>query len=321
MHNKKYYILSGILLLLAGLILTTSDAAAKNIIHFFGTLLNKQLNETFWSIGFAHAGVELILAASLLFLFILFFNKYPLQTLILASCAWILSFVFYVLTDTVNIPFHDDYFFLRFLNNYSTNRDLGEIFSQNNESRLIFMKALCVLLFHLHSFNIKTLAIVANLCLFGSVLLMFKSIHLEMKNKMLLLLALTILIFQFEFYDSSVWAAGALYSSCTIFFAFTAIYFLTSRIRNGFSLSLVFAVLSVMSCGVGFITLAIGLFILVFRKRIKECIIWAVTAILLFLFYFHNYSFAYEHYCFGFSFEISIYRIITCILFSFTFLG
>jgi hypothetical protein len=321
MQRNKLFISAGTLLLILGSILITTDSAALNIICFFSSLLNEPLNENFWNTGIRHAGFELILAAVLTFAFVLFYNTKPVATTAISSAACIFFFLCFVIRDTVNIPFHDDYFFLEFLNNYSAKPDFGVVFNQDNESRLMFMKLLCLALFYLHSFSFKTLVIIANICLLGTCFLLFRSIRLPKLTQLLLSFLLTILVFQFQYYDSIVWASGALYSSCTIFFALTSIYLLNKDKPNYFLPALAASALAVLNCGAGFFSLGIGLFILISGKKTRESILWLLVSVVLAALYFYNYSFAHQHYAFGFAPEISVTKILRCIAFSFTFLG
>lgn len=321
MPHKKILAALSLILAMVGLLITFSEQLTRNIIELTGRLLQQSLDYHFWSIGLSHAGVELILLAAISISFILFYDKKRATVLIAASLACICLFLYYILRDSVNIPFHDDYFFLEFLNNYSSTPRSADIFMQDNESRLIFMKLLSILLYYMHAFNFKTLVIIANLCLVGSAAILYRSIQLKSDQKLLLGLALTVGIFQFQYYDSEVWASGALYSSCTLFFSFLSIGLMHSQRRYAFWASLVTAIVSVSICGAGFLILSIGSIVFVSQKKIKESIVWISASVICVLLYFNNYSSVYGNYSTTIAPDLIAEKIISCFPFSCTFLG
>jgi hypothetical protein len=225
--------------------------------------------------------------------------------------------------DALNIPFNDDFDYLQFLNRYYDTRVFTEIFTQEgNESRLIFMKFFSVLLFHLNGFNFRTFLFFSNACLLGTCILLFRSIKLEGTVRLLLTLVLCVLIFQFEYYDSTIWASGALYSECTIFFVILSIYFMYAGMQTRLVFSLLAAILAVLNCGGGFLAFLIGLGVSVIRKRRMESIAWIVTLAILCLLYFHNHSFPRANYTeTSLTLTAIFHHILRCFAFSCVFLG
>ena len=319
MLNRKLLILFGILILIAGSLLISGGASS--LLLSAESILNRPLNTAFWGIGLGHAGIELLLLGVNIILLDAFYKKNPGKILLLSSSVWILSFLAFAIFNAANIPYHDDYYFLEFLNSYSDKRDLSEIFTQGNESRLILMKGLCVILFHLGAFNFKALIVIPLLCLLGSAFLLFHSAILEKSHKHLLILLLTVLIFQFQYYDATIWASGALYNSCTLFFAIASVYCLTNKMKYGFLFALTASLLGVASCGAGFISLAVGSVILVTAKRKKESIVWILISVAVAALYLNNYSFSHNHYATAGGTESIAHKILSTLLFSVTFLG
>lgn len=319
MLDRKLLPLLSLLTLLSGIFLVTGHTA---VIRFTEGLLNNPLDPGFWSTGLNHAGIELVLIAANLLAFFLYLEKFPDLTLKASALAWTGIFIFYVLKNTVNVPFHDDYFFLEFLVSYTKTGDLSEVFNQCNESRQILMKGLSLILYWLGAFNIKTLVIIPLFCLIGSSLMLFYSSRLEGRNKMLLILLLTIILFQFQYYDAVVWASGALYNSCTLFFALTSLFLLFSRLKYRSLIALVSALLCVASNGVGFILLAVCSGILILQKRRAEIVVWNIVFLTVLALYFTNYSLAKDNYDgIGTDPETIPGKILSCLLFSPVFLG
>ena len=209
-----------------------SERATEYIINFWDLLLHKQMSIHFWKIGLFQTGIELIYFSFLIFLFLLFYNSRPRQVLFISFTGFVVLFICHVLYYSVNIPINspgtDDYMvFLNFLNHYSSTKNVEEIFSQFDDVREIFRRLISVILFHLHAFNFKTLILFANSCLMGIILLFYRTISLERKHKDFLFLILIILVFQFEYYDATLWASGGTTAICLVFFAFASFYFLS----------------------------------------------------------------------------------------------
>ncbi len=321
MQKKNIFFLISFIALCSAVMLFFGSSS---IISSAGKLLDKELNEHFWKTGIERTAVELIFFSFLFLVFAFFYKKYPSQTFSAATMLCLVLFFVYILKDSMNIPFNDDYDYLKFLNGFSNVHDLKEIVKQDgNESKLIFMKFLSASLFYLHSFNIKLLILFADACLLGTYLLLYKSIHLDKLNKIFLGFILAILLFQFQYYDSSVWAAGALYSQCTIFFVFLSIYFISSEYKYKIIFSLLFATLAAINCGAGFLAFGIGLLVSLTRKKTIETILWLLVLFLICSFYFSEHFFPNAKYSFDFSELLTDFfkHSGRCFLFSCVFLG
>ncbi|TAL61886.1 MAG: hypothetical protein EPN85_03755 [Bacteroidetes bacterium] len=318
MLNKKLIAISGAIFLAGGLLVLIKSHEILSVTERF---LSRTLNDKFWSTGLQYAGTSLILCASTTFLFFFFYKKHQKSTLLGSAALWALSFICFVLLNTVNIPYHDDYYFLEFLNAYTEKKDLSKIFHQGNESRFIFLNSISLLLYYMGVFNFKTLVMIALICLLGSSLILFYSSKLEIKNKPFMVLLLAILLFQFQYYDAVVWVSGALYNSCTLFFAMTSIFFLSPDRKNGLLPAIASSLLSVSCCGAGFISLVIGSAILIMNRKIRESIFWTAISVSVLILYLTNYSFGGSHYGNAGGTQYLMDKVFSCLLFSPVFLG
>jgi hypothetical protein len=323
MNKKIFLILSLVVFVFGFLLLDTLNA--EYIINLFSLFLHKQLNIEFWKIGLYQTGLELILFSSLALLFILFYNTFPKQVLLISFSGIILFFLGSVLYYSVNIPINtpgnDDYWvFLNFLNHYSSTKNIGEIFNQFDDQREIFRRLMAVILFNLNAFNFKTIIFFANICLIGIVCLFYKSISLSGWHKDFLFLILIIIVFQFQYYDATLWASAGTAAVCGFFFTFSCFYFLSKPSRY-FALALLFPLLYITINIVGFVTVLIGSIMLLQMKNKKGFLIWIATSLLVFILYFHNFTVDKEHHFSFVAQELSFNKLQECLMYSFIFLG
>lgn len=319
--NKKNLLISfAVISLTAGLLLLFYKPFLEEIISLLGYLLHKKLDFQFWRIGFTKTGVELVVLFVNISLGVLFFKKNS-EGIILFSCLlWILVFVAYVISNAVNFPLGDDYiFFLQFLNNYSSTKDILSIVQQHptDESRMILIHLIAIGFFYLNALNFKTLLFISTTCLTGIALLFYRSI--QAKQKALLFLTLVFFIFQFQYYDSVVHVSSALTHACAIFFAFYSLYLLNKSSLIAFIASLFFTLLSILNHGCGFVVVICGVILLICQKGKKYLWTWTIFFLSSIILYSINYQFIGDIAFTDFPFLGQ--RIFSCFLFSCAFLG
>ena len=306
--------------LLAGCLLFVSQPFLQTIVTFTGHLLNKNLNFHFWKTGLERMGVELILLSANILLSIFFYKINPNRFIYFSCLSWIVVFIIYVIKDSVNIPNADDYgLFLEFLNKYSSDHDLSPIYSQVTESRMVIMHILGIVLFYLHAFDFRILTLFSVACLIGIAILLYKSILLQ--EKALLLLLIVILIFQFQYYNAVLLPSDALYSTCTVFYVFASMYLLNKNSTRMFLFASTWFLIAVLNCGSGFTAFISGFVLLLSQKRSKHLVWWILFSSITFSIYFYNYSFENGNHISSAGFNAITHQVFRCIIFSFAFLG
>jgi hypothetical protein len=272
--NKKILLLIGIIGGVAGFLLIVNQSFLDGSINSISIIFGKQLNSHFWKIGLVHSGSELILFSCLTLLFYRFYPANPKQVFLISFAAIIIFFLLSVIGYSSNLPFYtpgtDDYWvFQDFINHCSVSKSIGLVLNQFDDTREIFRRTLALLLYHLHSFNFKTIILFANICLIGTAVLFYWCIQIEQKHKDFLFLILVILIFQFEYYDAVLRASASTAAICPVFFTFSSFYFLTRPTKTNFILALSFALLYVATNIAGFVVLLIGLLALLQARNMK----------------------------------------------------
>ena len=319
--NKKVYIPIALLLLIAGL-LCLNNEFCDNVINFLGYLFHKELSHVFWKYGLQHTGVELILFSVLVLLYVFFLYKRKKLFFIISSACVIATFIIYAYCNSVNFPIAEDYnHFLKFLNYYSVEKKIINIFDQEDDVRVTMMHLWSVLLYKLGNVNFILLILFSNACVIISYFILLKLIPNEYENKEFIFLILAILIFQFQYYDVSTWASGGIYHGCTAFYAIITFYLLNKKNVYYYFFALCFSAISIMNCPAGFSVIAVGLILLTSEKRIKEALIWIGISVLIIVAYLHNYSTKDIHAFSETSFAAITNRVVNGFLFSCTFLG
>lgn len=220
---------------------------------------------------------------------VLTYLKYAL--LILPPAFYFLT----VLRFSVNIPYMDDYnaileFALRYLDAATFSEKLSLLFSQHNEHRIVFPKLATVVYYHLGGvIDLRALTIFGNLSLIGVALVIY-GFSYRAKDRLLYFLPVTLLLFQFQYYETIPWAMAAMANFYVLLFAFTSLLLLTKDGWAYLALGLLAAALGLVTQGSGVFVLLAGGALLALKKEYKRLIAWSAVSAVLLAFYFAGYE-------------------------------
>lgn len=210
-----------------------------------------------------------------------------------------------ILTYGVNIPFFDDWAFVDMIDRYlSGNLTLHDIWAQHNEHRPVTIKLVTLLSASLTNWNLVTMMIFSAFVAFLTFCLIAFQISrtfriLEIKGYGLLIIFSSLMLSGLSQYENWTWAIAGHWFLVN-FFAISAFVLLSSPSAgvSGFAMALVCAVLSLLSMAHGFLTLVLGLFILILQpveheltfltKRVKP-ITWTIGMGFVTWLFFGNY--------------------------------
>jgi len=193
----------------------------------------------------------------------------------------------------LNIPFWDDFdtvfsFLIKYLDAGTIFEKLQLVFAQHTEHRFALNKIITLLNYYISNIDFKLLLIIGNLALIGVLAILYRSCTI-LKNKLFLLIPITLLIFQPQYNESIYWATAALANFYILLFAFLSIFLLSKNKKLYFYLSIIFALFATFTMGNGLFVFPVGLAILVYQKRYREAVIWFLVTVAIFVSYFHNY--------------------------------
>jgi hypothetical protein len=265
----------------------------KSIMDSVSSFLGITLNNEFWSLGLHHFGVELLLLSSILLLSIFIKDKNKLMLIALAAI--IGSFYIFLFQNAVNIPITDDYItILQFSNQYFFTDSISEKFSLftsfHAECRLITTRIIIIMLHFITGVvNIKHLILLANCCLPVMLLFFYKVLsHVSIRLELTLMFAL--LLFQFGYYDSIVWATDALHYQFTIVFVMLSLYLLNKNSLVSHITSIVTGVFAALTFGNGLLIFPIAILFFIIQQNWKFVFIWTSIFAVFSLLYFQHFT-------------------------------
>ncbi|MDD5595089.1 MAG: hypothetical protein PHY94_02470 [Candidatus Omnitrophica bacterium] len=203
-------------------------------------------------------------------------------------CFYLMIFAF-----SANIPYWDDYdSILNFTNNFLESNPQNKatlIFSQHNEHRIVFSRVVTLFFYYLTGkINFRLLALVGNLSLIGLAVILFKSVEFT-KEKLSYFIPILFFIFQPQYWGDIYFATSALSNLPVLFFSVASLYALKKGSIQYFVLSLFLAILSTFTNGNGMLVFLAALPCLVFDKKYRKSILWALAGIGCTLIYFYGY--------------------------------
>ena len=200
-----------------------------------------------------------------------------------------------IFAASVNIPCWDDYdAILGFANNFlsNTHNKLALLFSLHNEHRILLCRASTVLLHFLSGkINFRILTMIGNFSLLALAAgLLSSAVFPLKKTRPIYLLPVILILFQPQYWESSLVSTSSLSCLPVIFFAFLTLHYLgAGRIKN-FLFALVTAIAATFINGNGMLIFLSGLIILFFYKRPKESMTWIFAGIVTACVYFIGYA-------------------------------
>ncbi len=195
---------------------------------------------------------------------------------------------------SVNVPVEDDYAFLSFASELARSESISRtwdlLFQQHNEHRMVVPKLVCALVVALYSeLDFELLIVLGNLSLLGLLYLFYKLIPRD-QRPLLALLAVSLLLFQAQTWESMVWAASALAYTPLVLFAGAACYFLPKAGARNLALSIAFASLATFTAGGGLLVFIAGMPYFFVSRRFQAGWVWSVAGLLHFIVYFFDYT-------------------------------
>jgi len=215
-------------------------------------------------------------------------------------CAGIIlppAFLFAMATKYMpNIPFLDDYdvilhFILKYQNADSFWTSLSLFFEQHNEHRIAFGKLITLLVYHIWGqLDLRLLTFLGNLGLIGCLLVLYKMISIEQRDKFLYFVPISLLLFQFQYVETILWAMAALSNIFVLFFALLSLHMLNTEGRLNFLVAFLLAVLASFTQGMGIFTFAAAALLLVVKKNVRRFVVWLFLSGMVLGLYFVNYQ-------------------------------
>jgi len=220
-------------------------------------------------------------------------KKYLLLGLALAIILFPVGIYYYVIIQkTANIPRWDDYhgilrFFIRFYDSSDLLRKIELFFGFHNEHRILPVRIFSFLSYYLlGEINFKWLAIIGNLGLVGIVYLFYKSLKIN-KQQLWYFIPVPFILFQFQYWELSLWALASIQSIYSILFATACFYVLSKEGEKSFIMAVVLALLSAFSSGNGLFTFIAAYPILLSKPDWKLPIIkWSAVTVFAVVLYF-----------------------------------
>jgi hypothetical protein len=207
--------------------------------------------------------------------------------------AW---FYFFILINSLNIPYGDDYrAILTFLNSFvksaSRSDKLYLIFSQYHEYRIAFCRIVTLLVYYISgSIHFKVLCIIANLSLIGIVYIFYRSFKIS-RLQHLFFVPSVFMIFHMQYWEATFWSTAALQQFWVLFFALLCFYHLHYE-SWGYCIAAMFAaVCAAYTNGNGIICFIIGWLMLLLRKQYAKSLLWLFFTTVALYVYFYDYQF------------------------------
>ena len=215
------------------------------------------------------------------------FNRYFIISLIILP---ILFFFYNILISTDDIPFKDDYVLLDSLYQMKTASSfftwLQAFFKQVNQHRFAFERVMMWLIYQVFgSENIKAQILIGNSFLLGILYFFFK-IFQSYKLSWLYFVPISLLLFNYTFFENATWGIAAIQNTPIIFFALFSIYLLCLRTQKAFYYAILVAIIAMFTSGNGLGIWIVGMLFLSIHKQWKYLGIWLIVAFGVVLFYF-----------------------------------
>jgi hypothetical protein len=207
----------------------------------------------------------------------------------------IIFFFYNIFISTDNIPFEDDYVLLdsiyQMKNATSFSEWLQAFLKQINQHRFAFERTMMWLIYQVFgSENIKAQIIIGDLFLLG-ILYLFIDTFREFKLSWLYFIPVSLLLFNYTYFENATWGIAAIQNTPIIFFALLTLYLLSLQNQKAFYFAILVAIITMFTSGNGLGIWVVGLLLLIFQNRWKHSGIWFSVAFLTVLFYFkYDYS-------------------------------
>ena len=228
-------------------------------------------------------------------------RRVTLASLAALSVALLPALFFYavVFRMIVNLPFEDDYDILHFmLHQRATPSPVARVIyaftAQHNEYKLILENVLFTIqwsLFQRVSFPVLDVIGDISILLLAIVLWeMFLPNLSDMGYRISLFIPASWLLFQLSYAETLNWAAPTIQNLYILTFSFSCFLLLTRNNARAFFASLIFLILAIAASANGFITVIVGVLMLLDARRIRDLIAWFAVSIGMLLLYAYHYN-------------------------------
>src|SRR3989304_3151464 len=203
-------------------------------------------------------------------------------------------FYYMVVKFSPNIPYNDDYdvilgFLLQYLDAGGISERLSFIFAQHNEHRVAFVKALVLIQYYSSGLiDLRVVVFLGNLGLVG-LLYVFYRLYGRDENRLLYLVPTTLLLFQFQYAETTLWPMAAVSNFYVLLFAFGALLLLRGQGLGGVFAAFLLAALASVTQGSGILAFIAGAFLLALKKDYRGLAVWSILSAAAFSLYFGLY--------------------------------
>lgn len=231
-------------------------------------------------------------------------ERAPLPKALLWAILLTPAILFYALLvrGYVNIPNADDYTaILDFANRYSSLHGfvpklLQVITFQQSEYKTMLVNAITALQVEaLHRISLPVFIVVGNLLpigIFLSVLAMYKREVTDSYTTTVVILPISLLLFQLQYGSTLDWATAGMQNLPVILCSLLAILFLAkSSSMRDLLLACIWLVVAICSSANGFGLSIVGGILLLEQRRLRHLLVWAVTVLAMATVYFYKYNF------------------------------
>ncbi|GAB4045212.1 hypothetical protein [Spirosoma litoris] len=224
-------------------------------------------------------------------------NRRTATWFILLSAIPILLFFYIFFQYISNIPFQDDYDALlepvtKFTQqtHFSWPEFVKIVWTQDDERRIVIDRLVAILTYSiLGKLDLRLQAFLGLLSLLGIFYLLYAIIR-DAKLPFTLVLACSLLLFHIQYYETIFWAMIPLQHVIVYFFVLLASSYLYTPKLSSLIISLVVAILAILSDVSGTFILPVGLLLLGLQHRWKHSIIWAIVIGGIIVLYYQNFT-------------------------------
>jgi hypothetical protein len=214
----------------------------------------------------------------------------------------VLLFFAIVATNTVNIPFHDDFIeIINTVNNFVEANTLSgkfEAIFPYGDRLSFFLRFVAVMQYAVTgSINIAALTVIGNLFLLGAGILLFLVIKTAIipdgqrtkPTAPIYAVVISLLLYSGFMFRTSIWTTFQLSNVATACLAFSSIILISKKGKTQFIAGATLASFAILTQGGGIALLPILAYILFSQKRKKELIILSGILTAIIIFYFSRY--------------------------------
>ncbi len=208
----------------------------------------------------------------------------------------VLFFFYNLVISTEDIPFKDDYNLLDSLYEMKIASSFSEwlraFLKQVNQHRFGFERMIMWLIYQVFgSENIKAQILIGNTFLLG-IFYFFIKIFRELKLSWLYFIPISLLLFNYTYFENATWGIAAIQNTPIIFFALLSVYLLCLQTQKAFYVAILVAIITMFTSGNGLGIWIVGILFLTAQLRWKHLAIWFMVAFGVVLFYFqYDYEF------------------------------